>query len=62
MTYTIKRNRGPEVQMELLDAWTVHNALDLEVYGANTRAACEWWIEDKSLQQYAALLDMKEAA
>jgi hypothetical protein len=47
MTYTIKRNRGPEVQMELLDAWTVHNDQDQEVYGANTKAACEWWIEDK---------------
>jgi hypothetical protein len=44
----LKRNRGPEVQMELLDAWTVHDEQDQEVYGANTQTACEWWIEDKT--------------
>lgn len=47
MTYTIKRNRGPEVDSEQLDAWTVHNIQNEEVYGGNTKDMCQWWIEDK---------------
>ena len=47
MIYTIKRNRGPEVEQEQLDAWTVHNEQDQEVYGGSTKEVCQWWIEDK---------------
>ena len=47
MSYTIKRNRGPEVASEQLDAWTVHDEQDQEVYGGNTKEMCQWWIESK---------------
>lgn len=47
MNYTVKQNRGLEVDREQLDAWTVHDQQDQEVYGGSTKEMCQWWIGDK---------------